>query len=57
MALSDSQRYPWSLYMINNVEDTVVFIGLKLFTPDHSYVLLQYKYECQFWTETTIENN
>ena len=27
--LLDLQRYPWNLYLINNVEDIVVFLVLK----------------------------
>jgi len=30
MAMSDSQRYPFALYLINNVQDIVVFRGLKV---------------------------
>ena len=29
MTMSDSQQYPSNLYVINNVEDIVVLIGLK----------------------------
>ena len=29
MAMSDSQRYPWNRYLSNNVEEIVVFLGLK----------------------------
>ena len=35
MSMSDSQRYPWSLYPINNVEDIVDFLGLKVFNSDN----------------------
>ena len=31
MAMSDSQWYPWKLYLINNVEDIIVFLGLRKF--------------------------
>ena len=27
--MPDSQQYSWTLYLMNNVEDIVVFIGLK----------------------------
>ena len=27
--MPDSQQYSWTLYLINNVEDIVVYIGLK----------------------------
>ena len=30
MALLDSQRYPWNLYLIINAEDIVDFQGLKV---------------------------
>ena len=29
------QRYPWNLYLINDMEDIVVFLGLKLFNSDN----------------------
>ena len=29
MAMSDLQQYPWKLYLINNVEEIIVFLGLK----------------------------
>ena len=31
MTMPDSQRYPWNLYLIDNVEDIVVFLDLKCF--------------------------
>jgi len=31
MAMPDSQRYPWNLYLINYVEDIVVLRGLEVF--------------------------
>ena len=34
--MPDSQLYPWNLYLINNVEDIVDFLGLKLYNFDHS---------------------
>ena len=27
-AMPDSQRYTWNLYLVNNVEDIVVLLGL-----------------------------
>ena len=30
MTMPDSQRCPLTLYLINNVEDIVVFLGLKV---------------------------
>ena len=38
MTLSDLQRYPWNLYFINNVEDIVIFLGLKVFNSDNSFM-------------------
>jgi len=29
-----SQQYPWNLYLIKNVENIVVFPGLKVFISD-----------------------
>ena len=37
--MTDSQWYtPWNHYVINILEDIVVFLGLKLFDYDNSYV-------------------
>ena len=36
MAISDSRRLPWNLYLINNVEDIVVFTYLNVY---NSYML------------------
>ena len=41
MAMPDLQRYSWNLYLINNVEDVVVSLGLKEFDSEFPYVLLQ----------------
>ena len=39
MTMPDSQLYPWSLYMTHNVEDIIVFLGLKhVFNSDHYYM-------------------
>ena len=35
MAMSVSQRYPLNLYLTNNVEDIVIFTGLKVFYFDN----------------------
>ena len=32
--MSNLQRYPWNLYLINNMEDIIVFLSLKLFNSD-----------------------
>ena len=36
MEMPDSQRCPWNLYLISNVKDIVVFLGLKVFISDSS---------------------
>ena len=33
--IPDSQRHPLNLFLINNVEDMFVFIGLKVFKSDN----------------------
>ena len=33
MAIPDSQRHPWHLYLINNVEDVVVFLDFDSDIP------------------------
>ena len=38
MTMNDSQQYPWKLYRINNVEDIFVFLFLKVFNSDNSYI-------------------
>ena len=38
MTMNDSQRYPWHLYRINNVEDIFVFLFLKVFDSDNCYI-------------------
>ena len=48
LAMPDLQRYPWNLYLISNVEDIVVFLGLKVFISDNFYMPL-------LWG-TTVEN-
>ena len=35
MSMPNSQRYPLNLYLINIVEDFVVFLGLNEFTSDN----------------------
>ena len=32
MAKPDSQEYSWNLYLIKNVEDIDIFLGLKMFS-------------------------
>jgi len=36
MAMPDSQRYPYNLYLINNAKDIDVVLGLKVFNSDIS---------------------
>ena len=31
MTMLDWQRYPWTIYLVNNVENIVDFLGLKVF--------------------------
>ena len=38
MAMSDSQQYPFALYLINNVQDIVVFLGLKVLNSGIYYL-------------------
>ena len=56
MKMLDLQRNPWQLYMINNMEDIVVCLGLKEFKHD-----IFYWFSCstnaQVIFETTIKNN
>ena len=39
MTMSDSQRFPWHLYLINIVEDIVVLLGSKVFNSDNSNMI------------------
>ena len=36
--MTDLQWYPWNLYLIHNVENIVVFLDLKVFISDNSYM-------------------
>ena len=59
MAMSDSQRYSWNLYLINNVEDIFVFLVLLEF---HALIIpicfpAAEMRHGHFWRETTFENN
>ena len=40
IAISDSQQYHWNLYLINDLEDIVVFLGLKVLNYDNSYTFV-----------------
>ena len=55
MAMAYSQQYPWNLYLINNEEDKVIFLDLKVFNFDNSVCFPGM--EMCFWRETSIENN
>ena len=47
-----------NLYLINNVEDIIVFQGWKVLNSDYIlYVFLKYKCANHFFGETTIVNN
>ena len=39
----DSQQYPWNLYLIEIVEDIVVFLSLKVFNSDNSHTFSWYR--------------
>ena len=38
MTMPDLQRYPTNLYLINNLEDIDIFLGLKMFNSDNFYM-------------------
>ena len=57
MAFIDSQRYPWNLYLINSVEDIVIFLGLKVFDFDNFYMFPCDKNSQENCLETKIKNN
>ena len=38
IAMPDLQRDPRNLYLINNVDDIVIFPGLKMFNSDNFYM-------------------
>ena len=38
MTMPNSQQYPWNVYLINNVENIVGFLGLTVFHSDNSYM-------------------
>ena len=56
MAIPDSQQYPWNLYLIDYVEDIVVFLGFKVFSSDIFYISVV-EMRKSFVRETTIEKN
>jgi len=58
MAISDLQRYPLNLCLIDNAEDNFVFLGLKVLNSDNSfYVILEHKCASHLCREPRIENN
>ena len=52
MAMTDSQRYPCHLYLINDVEDIVGFQGLKAFNSDKSLM-----FSCSIYEQVTLVEN
>ena len=60
MTMPDPQQYPWNFYLIDNVEDIVVSLGLKVFKSDHSIMFScsrNTRCASNFCRETTIEKN
>ena len=51
MAMPDSQRYPNKLCLINNVEEMLFFLGLKVFDSKNYYML-----SCSRNAQVTVEN-
>ena len=52
--MSDSQRNPWTLCLMNNVKDNVVFLAWKVFSSDFSFlVFLQLDCAGNFCREPT----
>ena len=49
--MPDSYGYAWNLYAVHNVEDIVVFLGLRVLN------FVQLKCAFYFCSETTNENN
>ena len=47
MALPDSQRFHWNLYLITNVEDIVVFLGLIVLNSFQKYKHWFMIYACE----------
>ena len=52
IAMPDSQRHPSNFYLIKNVEDIVVFLGITVFNSDHSY-----KFSCSRNAQVTFVKN
>ena len=55
MTMPNSQRYTCNLYLVNNMEDNVVILGVKVFI-----LIILYLFPCsrnaQVTKEITIEN-
>jgi len=52
MARSDSQRYPWNLFRLNEVKDIFVFLGLKVFIYVNFYNF--YMFSCSKNAQVTF---
>ena len=52
MAMSGLQHYPWILYLINDMEVNVIFLGLKVFISDNFRM-----FSCSENAQVTYVNN
>ena len=52
MAITDLQWYHWNLYLINNVKNIVVLLGLKVFISDNSSMI-----SCSRNARTILQRN
>ena len=60
MTMPDSQRYPWNINLINNVEDIVDFLGVKVSKSGNSSMFPAVEMriaQVTFVKKNTIENN
>ena len=57
MAMTDSQRDPLNLYLINNGEDIVVFLGLKVFHSEIFFPAVEFRHAGPFCRKPTIYHN
>ena len=57
MAMPDLQQYPRYLYLISNIKDIVIFLGLNVVTSDNSYLFSNSKNEQVTFVEKTIFHN
>ena len=51
------QGYLWNLFLINYVEDSVVFLAWKVFNFYHSYLDILQQKSASHFREITIENS